>query len=107
MEIDTCFRECHLDGDLSSLYYIARAIMKIQSLYGLIPHIKVKGNCSMNVLEMILRMRKQVGQEVLSRVVPEIDTLILIDRKVDLISPLVIIFSFLKTHHFLVDTINL
>jgi hypothetical protein len=43
MEIPTSFKECNLDGDLSSLYYVARSIMKLQSFYGLIPHIKVKG----------------------------------------------------------------
>lgn len=69
--------------------------MKIQSFYGLIPHLKAKGSLSMNVLEMIMRMRRQVGQEALSSV-PEIDTLILIDRKVDLISPLVNIYTLLR-----------
>lgn len=61
--------------------------MKLQSLYGLIPHIKGKGHMAMKVLEMILRMRRQIGPDMLSNV-PEIDTLILFDRKSDLVSPM-------------------
>ncbi|KAL0480344.1 vacuolar protein sorting protein VPS33 [Acrasis kona] len=88
MEIPSSFKECNLDGDLSSLYYVARSIMKLQSFYGLIPHIKVKGENARNVYDMVLRMRKQVGSEVFNAA-PEINTLILIDRKVDLITPMV------------------
>lgn len=61
--------------------------MKLQSLYGLIPHIKGKGRMAMNVLEMILRMRRQIGPDTLSNV-PEIDTLVLFDRQSDLVSPM-------------------
>lgn len=39
----------------------------------------------------MLRMRKQVGSETFNAV-PEINTLILIDRKVDLLTPMVIFF---------------
>lgn len=88
MEIPTSFKECNLDGDLSSLYYVARSIMKLQSFYGLIPHIKVKGENAKNVYEMMLRMRKQVGSEIFNAV-PEINTLILFDRKVDMLTPMV------------------
>jgi len=88
MEIPAAFKECLLDGDLSSLYYVARAIMKVQSFFGLIPNIKVKGKLAKNVFEMIVRMRRQVGNEVLTAP-PEIDSLILIDREVDLVSPMV------------------
>lgn len=39
-------QECYLDGESSSLFYIARALNKLQSLYGSIPDILVKGNLS-------------------------------------------------------------
>ena len=107
MELPYAFKECQLvrhhffsnylalipisfqDGDMSSLYYVARSIMKIQSFYGLISNVKVKGDNAKSVFDMMLRMRKQVGSEVFQNVTPEIDTLILIDRKVDLITPMV------------------
>lgn len=42
---------------------------------------------AMSVVEMVLRMRQQIGPDMLSNV-PEIDTLILFDRQADLVSPL-------------------
>jgi hypothetical protein len=34
------------DGDRTSLFYVARSIMKLQSIFGIIPHIKGKGSCA-------------------------------------------------------------
>lgn len=42
LELDNAFRECTLEGDPSSLFYAASAIMKLQQMYGLIPHIQVR-----------------------------------------------------------------
>lgn len=94
MELPSAFRECQLDGDMSSLYYVARSIMKIQSFYGLIPNVKFKGDNAKSVFDMMLRMRKQIGSEVFKNVTPEIDTLILIDRKVDMVSPMLTQFTY-------------
>ena len=37
------FRELFLDGDDSSLFTVARSIMKMQTMFGYIPNIKAKG----------------------------------------------------------------
>ena len=87
MELSSSFKECELDGDFSSLYNVARSIMKLQSFYGLIPNVKYIGSNASHVCDMIMRMKKQVGSQVFSAV-PEINTLILLDRNVDLVSPL-------------------
>jgi hypothetical protein len=79
-------------GDLSSLFYVAKAIMKLQQLFGLIPHIHAAGPASHNVLEMMLRMKKKGSYP---ENAPEIDSLILFDRKIDLVSPLVFLVYFL------------
>jgi hypothetical protein len=34
-------RECTLDGDTSSLFYAASALLKLQQMYGLIPRLQV------------------------------------------------------------------
>jgi len=39
-QLDYSFRDCYINGDHTTLYFIARSIMKLQSLYGLIPSIK-------------------------------------------------------------------
>eukprot|EP01090_Pellita_catalonica_P017405 TRINITY_DN5247_c0_g1_i1.p1 TRINITY_DN5247_c0_g1~~TRINITY_DN5247_c0_g1_i1.p1 ORF type:complete len:594 (-),score=95.78 TRINITY_DN5247_c0_g1_i1:73-1854(-) len=87
LELRNSFKECYLDGDRTSLFHIARALMKMQALFGIIPNIKVKGNCAKSVLDMMLRMRRETGGKE-AAISPEIDTLILIDRDVDLITPM-------------------
>lgn len=86
LEMDGGFRECFLDGDKTSLLYIARAIMRIQRLYGVIPNIKGKGACAKIVADMLFRMRRETDNEEPKS--PEIDTLILIDRQVDMVTPM-------------------
>lgn len=61
--------------------------MKIQSIYGVIPTIKGKGTCAKLVADMMLRMRREMDSEE-STTVPEIDQVILIDRQVDMITPM-------------------
>eukprot|EP01012_Entosiphon_sulcatum_P040779 TRINITY_DN5449_c0_g1_i1.p1 TRINITY_DN5449_c0_g1~~TRINITY_DN5449_c0_g1_i1.p1 ORF type:complete len:616 (+),score=132.33 TRINITY_DN5449_c0_g1_i1:1510-3357(+) len=93
MELDTGFRECYLDGDCSSLYYIARAIMKMQAMFGVIPKLHAKGRCAKQVTDVLRRMRQELGDKDgglgASTTPPEIHAAFLIDRDVDLISPLV------------------
>eukprot|EP00026_Physarum_polycephalum_P005659 Phypoly_transcript_05694.p1 GENE.Phypoly_transcript_05694~~Phypoly_transcript_05694.p1 ORF type:complete len:610 (+),score=111.39 Phypoly_transcript_05694:24-1832(+) len=86
LELDTSYRECLLEGDKTSLYYVARAIMKLQSTFGIIPNVKGKGVCSKLVYDMLIRMRKEMGADE-PNTNPEIDTLILIDRDVDMVTP--------------------
>lgn len=54
MEISSCFKECYIDGDLSSLYYIAKCLTRIQNNFGTIPHIKAAGPLA-NVCENLLK----------------------------------------------------
>lgn len=35
-------RECTLEGDPSSLFYAASALLKLQQMYGLIPRLQVR-----------------------------------------------------------------
>jgi hypothetical protein len=46
-----------VDGDLSSLNVIAMALLKLQTIYGVIPNIKSKGLGAKKVLQKLLRMR--------------------------------------------------
>eukprot|EP01133_Synstelium_polycarpum_P004080 gene4080-4752_t len=86
LELPSSYKELLLDGDRTSLYYVAMSLMKLQSMFGTIPIVKGKGQCSRLVMDMITRMRKEQGEE--NMVPPEIDSLILIDRDVDLFTPL-------------------
>ena len=51
--------QCYVDGDLSSLNVIALALLKMQTIYGVIPNIKSKGVTAKKVLQKLLRMRVQ------------------------------------------------
>lgn len=86
LEMDSCFRECYLDEDRTSLFYVARSLMKLQSIFGIIPVIRGKGHCAVAVKDMLLRMRREMGLED-NTVVPEIDNLFLIDRMTDCVTP--------------------
>jgi len=104
-----------LEGESSSLFYVARSLLKLQSLFGTIPNIKAKGalsqvcfrqwwNCApcqatyvarnfpQLVLDMMLRMKDEDTEK--STQSPEIDTLILLDRRVDMVSPMVTPLTF-------------
>eukprot|EP01124_Arcella_intermedia_P019847 TRINITY_DN2719_c0_g1_i1.p1 TRINITY_DN2719_c0_g1~~TRINITY_DN2719_c0_g1_i1.p1 ORF type:complete len:636 (+),score=141.62 TRINITY_DN2719_c0_g1_i1:60-1967(+) len=89
MDLDKDFRYCSLEGDRTPLFYTAKGLMQIQSAYGFIPKIYGKGSNSYLVVEMLERMRREKisrGDEII--LTPEIETLILLDREVDLITPM-------------------
>ena len=54
-------QELVLDGDTSSLYYTARGLMQLQSLYGTIPQVKGKGPHALAVKNLLTLMRKEMG----------------------------------------------
>ena len=87
MEIPSCFRECAVDNDRTSLYYIARAIMKLQCAFGIVRSIKGKGAWARSVTDILLRMRREMGSEE-PDAAPEIGELILIDRSCDVVTPM-------------------
>ncbi|RWS28893.1 Vacuolar protein sorting-associated protein 33A-like protein [Leptotrombidium deliense] len=87
MEIKSSFRDCVIDGDYSSLYHASRAIMTLQSLYGVIPNVYGQGKYAQQVMDLIGRMRRELGGKEY-QIVPQIDCILLIDRNVDVLSPL-------------------
>jgi hypothetical protein len=89
LELDRSFKETKVDGDTSSLWYIARAITKLQEMYGVIPNVKGKGKAANQVSEILIRMQRgQPPPLPASAKPPEIDTLLLIDRQVDMVTPM-------------------
>ena len=52
-----------LDGDRSSLFYIAQALMRLQGLFGTIPAVKGKGSAAAAVKNMLMRMRRELGAD--------------------------------------------
>ncbi|XP_077062920.1 vacuolar protein sorting-associated protein 33A [Siphateles boraxobius] len=86
MESESSFRECYLENDQTSLYHAAKGLMTLQALYGTIPQIFGKGECARHVANMMLRMKREFAGH--AQILPVFDTLLLLDRNVDLLTPL-------------------
>eukprot|EP01065_Artemidia_motanka_P001781 TRINITY_DN10832_c0_g1_i1.p1 TRINITY_DN10832_c0_g1~~TRINITY_DN10832_c0_g1_i1.p1 ORF type:complete len:650 (+),score=210.47 TRINITY_DN10832_c0_g1_i1:82-2031(+) len=88
LELDFPFRELSVDGDTSAVSHIAKALKKLQEFFGQIPprSIRGKGRYAERVCRMLLSMRYDSDAAVSHT--PEIDSLYVIDRDVDLLTPM-------------------
>ncbi|XP_076230818.1 vacuolar protein sorting-associated protein 33A [Calliopsis andreniformis] len=90
MELCGSFKEFHLENDPTSLYQVAQAIHSLQRLYGKIPKITGRGPAAAKVWELLERLhREEEDNKTASVQSTTIDHLLLLDRSVDLLSPLV------------------
>ncbi|KAJ1403120.1 Sec1-like, domain 2 [Sesbania bispinosa] len=87
-ELDLSYKECQVDGDTSSLWHIAKAIHKLEFSFGVIPNVRAKGKASVRIADILNRMQAEEPVNSSDMVVPEINTLILLDREVDMVTPL-------------------
>ena len=73
-----------------SLNLVAESIQRLQIIYGKIPNIYCKGDNSCKVVEMMTRMQKEHFKKLqLEESTNEIDQLIILDRSVDILTPLI------------------
>lgn len=88
MELDMAFKEYYLENDPTCLYQAAQAIMTLQDLYGIIPRITGKGQAARQVWDLVgrLMLEPRTTNHTLPTV-SQIDQLFIIDRAVDLLSP--------------------
>lgn len=90
LELDACFRELYIEHDKTSLHTVASSIVKLQTIFGMIPRVKYKGAMAKVVYDMMAHFKRE--QEVAGNPIgvldPEIDTLVLLDRTVDLATPM-------------------
>ncbi|OQS05550.1 vacuolar protein sorting-associated protein 33A [Thraustotheca clavata] len=96
LELNDGFRDLFVDNDKSSLQTVATSINKLQVLFGVIPNIKYKGSMSKVAVEMAMHIQKKQKSDGISlgAAEPEIDTLIVLDRTVDLVTPLCTPFTY-------------
>lgn len=91
MEIPFAFKELTLENDPTCLYQITQALMTIQQEFGVIPRVSGKGHGAKVVWELMNKMfREQTsrGEKKVFSQPSQIDHLLLIDRSVDLLTPL-------------------
>ncbi|MCD7447259.1 Vacuolar protein-sorting-associated protein 33 [Datura stramonium] len=87
-ELDAAYKEHLVDGDTTSLWHIAKAIHKLEFSFGLIPNVRAKGKASVRVADILNRMQSEQPVNTSEMGVPEINTIILLDREVDMITPM-------------------
>ncbi|CAA6655531.1 unnamed protein product [Spirodela intermedia] len=87
-ELDLSYKECAVDGDTSSLWHIAKAIHKLESSFGVIPNIKAMGKSASKVVDILKRMEVEDPVDISNVGVPEINTIVLLDREVDMFTPM-------------------
>jgi len=87
LEQEKAFYECYVENDLTSMLYVANSLMTIQALFGTIPKIYGKGQLAKHVTDIILRKRREMADNE-CQITPLIDNLVLIDRNIDLLTPL-------------------
>ncbi|XP_048583700.1 vacuolar protein sorting-associated protein 33B isoform X2 [Nematostella vectensis] len=87
MELPEFFNDFFLDGDQGWIYTIAHALMTLQKMYGTIPQVYGLGRSAKMVIDTLKDLLDEEG-EYKPVDGPEIDSLILIDRDVDYVTPL-------------------
>lgn len=88
LESPRLFREAHLDGDPGPLRSAARSLDRLQRLCGTAPLVRGKGQAARSVASMLTSLRREREGSKRRRGAPGIDMLLLIDRQVDLITPM-------------------
>ncbi|KAI8927967.1 Sec1-like protein [Entophlyctis helioformis] len=92
LELDA-FKPLLVDGDTTAVHAVAHALLKLQVLYGSIPRILGKGDAAKVLVDLLSRMRSEysIGDQLAgqsSSRESDFDSILVIDRSVDLISPL-------------------
>lgn len=96
LELDDTFQDLYLTKDPTSSFLLAKALMGIQQRHGLFPRIIGKGDNAKRVAELLGRFRQELlaGEDVSDAnktgLTPSSTTesVIIIDREVDLVTPL-------------------
>ena len=80
------FYQLNVEKDFNDLYSSARCLAKIQMVFGNIPQVFTMGQMAERVRDLMQGIISQTGSS--QATAPQIDSLIIIDRGVDLITPL-------------------
>ncbi|KAL4252461.1 STXBP/unc-18/SEC1 family protein [Abortiporus biennis] len=93
LENDNAFKEIWVDGDETVVYDASQALIMLQKLYGLFPRIVGKGDYASKLAHLLLKQTSTTSttftsDNLLGKVSEKLDSLIIIDRRVDMITPM-------------------
>ncbi|CAL5028671.1 unnamed protein product [Urochloa decumbens] len=87
-ELDHSLQECLIDGDTSSIWHVAKAIHRLEFAFGVIPNVRAKGVASTKAAELLNNMQQEDPVNMDDMGIPEINTVIMLDREVDMVTPM-------------------
>ncbi|KAL8515704.1 hypothetical protein ACS0TY_014400 [Phlomoides rotata] len=87
-ELDLAEKEYLVDGDPTSLWHIAKAIHNLEFSFGVIPNVRAMGKAAIRVADILNRMQTEEPVSNSNMGIPEINTIILLDREVDMVTPM-------------------
>ncbi|EMD42298.1 hypothetical protein CERSUDRAFT_102649 [Gelatoporia subvermispora B] len=90
LENDAAFKELWVDGDETVVFNSMQALITLQRLYGLFPRIIGKGDFASRLANLMTRYipASDPSDSLLDSASEKIDSLIIIDRRTDMITPL-------------------
>ncbi|KAJ7150254.1 Sec1-like protein, partial [Mycena filopes] len=90
LENENAFKEIWVDGDETVIYDSAQALLTLEKLYGLFPRIVGKGDQAARLAALLTRHlpTDSTTPDTLLTQSEKIDSLIVLDRRVDMITPL-------------------
>ena len=89
MESPEAFRMTKLIGDKTHLFDVAKTLMHLQVVTGIIGQVKGKGSDAKIVAEMMIKLRAELGMQDEQRNCPDaVSTLVLVDRESDMVTPM-------------------
>lgn len=89
MNLPAAFCCLFADGDIAPLGWVARMLLKLQTSYfGLVPLIRAKGPHAAKVAHILKRLQTEAGHDFASELTSEVDSILILDRTVDLVTPL-------------------
>ncbi|KAL5477144.1 hypothetical protein EMCRGX_G023894 [Ephydatia muelleri] len=93
LDLSSAFTDLYLQSDPTVVHQAARAIGKLQTVFGLYPKIVGKGKYAKDVATILSRMHSEMMAnpsfaQSLKELTPQIDMVVLLDRTVDLLTPL-------------------
>ncbi|RZC58535.1 hypothetical protein C5167_005840 [Papaver somniferum] len=80
-ELDLAYSDYLVDGDASALWHIAKSIHKLECSFGVIPNVRAKGKASAWISEILTRVQAEEPVSTSDVGIPQINTLILLDRE--------------------------
>ncbi|GAA5919703.1 hypothetical protein JCM1841_000755 [Sporobolomyces salmonicolor] len=91
LEYEDVWKKTALDGDFSPVYDMAKALMTVQRAFGTIPRIIGKGDSARRLADLLKRLHRELPSSTPASVPlanGTIDSMIVIDRQVDMVSAL-------------------